>query len=136
MKTPLKVLLTALAYWIAIYAVTQVPMYSKNYHVNLIWMTVVIPNVMRFMVGGLPQLAVDRNFFLTSTVISLILTYVLTRVWKATDEALKDSKSDNNKKLQLSALLALTFVAGALITYYTGIDNSIYSNMGWEQRTA
>jgi len=29
-------------------------------------------------------------------------------------------------------LLAGTFAAGALATYFAGIDTSIYSNMGWE----
>jgi hypothetical protein len=29
-------------------------------------------------------------------------------------------------------LLMTAFAGGALITYYSGIDNSIYSNMGWE----
>jgi len=28
------------------------------------------------------------------------------------------------------------FASGALITYYAGIDNSIYSNMGWESNSA
>jgi|TARA_B110000305_G_scaffold123161_1_gene138022 hypothetical protein len=44
-----------------------------------------------------------------------------------------DHKADVNKKLKLSALLAGTFAIGALGTYYSGIDNSIYSNMGWER---
>tara|TARA_Y100000401_G_scaffold11309_1_gene7737 strand:+ start:2931 stop:3077 length:147 start_codon:yes stop_codon:yes gene_type:complete len=44
-----------------------------------------------------------------------------------------DHKADVNKKLKLSALLAGTFAMGALGTYYSGIDNSIYSNMGWER---
>jgi hypothetical protein len=29
-------------------------------------------------------------------------------------------------------LLVGTFAAGALATYFAGIDTSIYSNMGWE----
>ena len=90
MKTPVNILITAIAYWIVLYAVTLVPLISKSYHLNLIWFTVVIPNVIRFA-------------------------------------------ADVNKKLKLSALLAGTFAMGALGTYYSGIDNSIYSNMGWER---
>ena len=54
MKTPVSVLLMAIAYWIVIYGVTIVPQYVTNYYVNLLWMTVVIPNVFRFAVGNIP----------------------------------------------------------------------------------
>jgi len=40
-------------------------------------MTVVIPNLMRFAIGNIPRLAVDRVFFLTSTLIALILTFAI-----------------------------------------------------------
>lgn len=134
MKTPINVLLTAIFYWFIVFAVTRVPAYTSNYHVNLIFMTLVIPNVIRLVMSSklVPQLHMDRGFFLTSTVIALVLTFLLNKVWKPTKEALEDPKADNNKKLQLSTLLMLTFAAGALITYYTGVDNSIYSNMGWQ----
>jgi hypothetical protein len=51
---------------------------------------------------------------------------------KDTKEAIKEYGSDKGKTLKLSALLMTAFTVGALITYYSGIDNSIYSNMGWE----
>ena len=51
---------------------------------------------------------------------------------KKAREAVEKYGSDRGKTLKLSALLMTAFAAGALITYYTGIDNSIYSNMGWE----
>ena len=35
MKTPRNVLLTAIAYWFVVFAITRVPAYSKNYYVNL-----------------------------------------------------------------------------------------------------
>jgi len=49
-----------------------------------------------------------------------------------TKEAVEEYGSDRSKTLKLSALLMTAFTVGALITYYSGIDNSIYSNMGWE----
>ena len=132
MKTPVSVLMMAITYWVAIYGATLVPQFVKNYYVNLIWMTVVIPNVMRFAIGNIPRLAVDRVFFLTSTLIALILTFLINMVSKETKEAVSDPGASESKKLKLSALLAGTFAAGALATYFAGIDTSIYSNMGWE----
>lgn len=132
MKTPLNFLLMAIAYWIAIYGVTIVPQFVNNYYVNLLWMTLIIPNFIRFIIGSVPRLAVDRLFFLSTTLIAMVLTFAINLVSKETKEAIKNSDVDKSKKLKLSALLVGTFVAGALITYYAGIDTSIYSNMGWE----
>ena len=133
MKTPVNILLTAIGYWVAMYAVTLVPLLFKNYYVNLIWLTIVIPNMIRFAIGNIPRLAVDRVFFLSSTFIALVLTFFINQISSETKEAITDHKADVNKKLKLSALLAGTFAMGALATYYSGIDNSIYSNMGWER---
>lgn len=132
MKTPISVLMMAIAYWILIYGITLVPQYVSNYYVNLVWMTVVIPNVIRFAIGNIPRLAVDRVFFLTSTLIALVLTFLINQISKETKDAMTDSNASNNKKLKLSGLLVGTFAAGALATYFAGIDTSIYSNMGWE----
>jgi len=132
MKTPLNFLLMAIAYWVAIYGVTIVPQFVNNYYVNLLWMTLIIPNFIRFIIGSVPRLAVDRLFFMSTTLIAMVLTFAINMVSKETKEAIKDSNVDKSKKLKLSALLVGTFVAGALITYYAGIDTSIYSNMGWE----
>ena len=132
MKTPVSILLMAIAYWVAIYGATLVPQLVKNYYINIIWMTVVIPNLMRFAIGNIPRLAVDRVFFLTSTLIALILTFAINLLSKETKEAVTDSDASTSKKLKLSVLLMGTFTAGALITYFMGIDTSIYSNMGWE----
>jgi D-alanyl-lipoteichoic acid acyltransferase DltB (MBOAT superfamily) len=133
MKTPINVLLTAIVYWFVVFAITSVPMYSSNYFVNLTFLTIVIPNMIRMIMSAqrVPQLHINQGFIFTSTVIAFILTYFISQVWEPTDEALRDPRVNNTKKVQLSALLLMTFAAGALITYYTGVDNSIYSNMGW-----
>lgn len=138
MKTPINVVLTAIVYWAVVFAITQVPLYSPNYYVNLAFLTIVIPNTIRTIMNSqrVPQLHIDQGFFFTSTVIAFILTYFINRVWKPTEEAIKDPSVDNIKKLQLGTLLVLTFAAGALITYYTGVDNSIYNNMGWQTGAA
>jgi len=132
MKTPVGILLMAIAYWIAIYGVTLIPQYVNNYYVNLIWLTLVIPNMLRFIIGSVPRLAVDRVFFLSTTVIAMVLTFAINAISKETKEGIKNSAADKSKKLKTSFLLMGTFAAGALITYYAGIDTSIYSNMGWE----
>ena len=122
----------AIAYWITIYGVTLIPQYVNNYYVNLIWLTLVIPNMLRFIIGSVPRLAVDRVFFLSTTVIAMVLTFAINTISKETKEGIKNSAADKSKKLKTSFLLMGTFAAGALITYYAGIDTSIYSNMGWE----
>lgn len=133
MKTPIDVVLTVIGYWLAVFALIIVPRFSRNYHVNLVWLTVVIPNLLRFIVGSIPRLAVDRNFFLMSTVFSLILVYVGNKIWKKTKESVTNyQETDRRKAFELSALLMSSFAIGALVTYYAGIDKSIYSNMGWE----
>jgi hypothetical protein len=134
MKTPVSVVLTAIMYWIIIYAMSIVPNLSENYYVNIVWLTLVIPNMLRLIVGSIPRLAVDRVFFLASTVIAFILTYLLNMAFKDTREAIKNPAANKSKKLKMSALLVGTFTAGALIVYFTGIDTSIYSNMGWENQ--
>jgi len=123
-------------YLLAIYGITLVPHMSEKYHLNLVWMTVIVPNVLRLIVGSIPRLAVDRLFFLTTTLIALVITYGVNTFWTDSKDAVKDYGSDRSKTLKLSALLMTAFVTGALITYYTGIDNSIYSNMGWESNNA
>lgn len=133
MKTPIDVVLTVIGYWLAVFALIIVPRFSRNYHVNLVWLTVVIPNLLRFIVGSMPRLAVDRNFFLMSTVFSLILVYVGNKIWEKTKESVTNyQETDRRRAFELSALLMSSFAIGALITYYAGIDKSIYSNMGWE----
>lgn len=133
MKTPINILLMAIAYWISIYGLTLVPQQVNNYYVNLVWLTLVIPNVLRLVIGNIPRLAVDRLFFLSTTLIALVLTFLINFISKETREGIKDSTADKSKKLKTSLLLMGTFTAGALITYYMGIDTSIYSNMGWER---
>jgi len=132
MKTPFNVLIMVIAYWLGVYGVTLIPHMTNNYVVNLVWLTVVIPNVLRLIVGSIPRLAVDRLFFLTSSLLALIITYGINLIMGDTKDAIKDYGSDKSKTLKLSALLMAAFTVGALITYYSGIDNSIYSNMGWE----
>ncbi len=132
MKTPVSVLLTAIAYWVGIYVMTAIPTLTSNYLLNITWMTIVIPNMLRLMVSSIPRLAVDRVFFLTSTLIALVLTFLINQIFSETKDAMTDPDASNNKKLKLSGLLAGTFAAGALATYFMGIDTSIYSNMGWE----
>jgi hypothetical protein len=132
MKTPLSVLLTVILYYIAIYGITIIPHISNNYYGNLIILTLVIPNIFRHIVGSVPRLAVDRLFVFSTTVIAFVITFLMNKLWGDTKDAVKEYGSDRSKTLKLSALLMTAFTVGALITYYSGIDNSIYSNMGWE----
>ena len=81
MKTPLSALFMVIAYWIGIFVVLTIPKYIDNYPFNLIWLTMVIPNVLRVIVGNIPRLAVDRGFFFSTTLASLILTYAANKIW-------------------------------------------------------
>lgn len=132
MKTPVSAVIMVIFYWLVIYGLTIVPHVSKNYNLNLLWLTVVVPNVMRLIVGSIPRLAVDRIFFFSASLIALILTFVVNSVWGESKKAVEEYGSDRRKTLKLSILLMSAFAIGALLTYFSGIDNSIYSNMGWE----
>ncbi len=61
----MSVLLIAIVYWIIIYVMSIVPNLSNNYYVNIMWMTIIIPNMLRLIVGSIPRLAVDRVIFLS-----------------------------------------------------------------------
>ena len=135
MKTPLSVVATALAYWAALYVVLVIPQFSSNYVLNLFWMTLIVPNAMRFAIGKIPQLAVDRGFFMISTLIAFIITYLINKISPDTREAMKNNRATNDKKLKLGFLLLGTFSIGAMVAYFGGVDKSIYSNMGWESNT-
>lgn len=130
MKSSLSVLGYAVISWIIMYAMLLVPQYTKSYMFNLLWLTIVAPNAMRYAVGMAPQLAVNRQFFGLATFISLILVYVINLASPDTREAMADSRASDDKKLKLSGLLSGTFALGALISWQLG-DTSIYSNMGW-----
>ena len=89
MKTPLSALFMVIAYWIGIFGVLTIPKYIDNYPFNLIWLTMVIPNVLRVIVGNIPRLAVDRGFFFSTTLASLILTYAANKIWIQTADSIK-----------------------------------------------
>jgi len=114
------------------YGITIIPHMSTNYLLNLAIITIIIPNIFRYVIGNVPRLAVDRLFMISTTVIAFLITYAMNFILSDTKDAVKDYGSDRSKTLKLSALLVSAFTVGALITYYSGIDNSIYSNMGWE----
>ena len=132
MSTPPNDLYMAVAYWIAVFYVALLPVVVENYTARLILITLVVPNLMRLVVNRLPRLAVDRSFFFTSTAIALILTYALHSYFKNLKEDFDEFGKDVKKTLEVSGLLTATFVAGALLTYYIGLDRSIYSNLNWE----
>lgn len=134
MKTPVSVLMLTVFYWIVVYGATMVPQFSNNYNFNLVWLTLLLPNLLRLVVGSIPRLAVDRVFFLSTTVIAFIVTYIFNMFVSVTKDGIKEPSSDKSKKLKSSFLLMGAFATGAFITYGIGIDNSIYSNMGWENQ--
>ena len=115
MKTPVNILLTAIAYWLALYATTLVPLVSKNYYLNLVWMTVMIPNIIRFAIGNIPTTRGRPSIFPVHD-FHRVSCYLLssTRFHGETKKAMTDHKADVNKKLKLSALLAGTFAIGVL----------------------
>jgi hypothetical protein len=130
--TPPKDLYMAIFYWLVVYYVTLLPVLIKRYEVRLAMLTFVVPNALRMIVNRMPRLAVDRSFFFTSTLLALILTYILHLIFKKTRKDMDEFGKDVKKTLEVSGLLTATFIAGALLTYYMGLDRSIYSNLNWE----
>jgi hypothetical protein len=131
-QTPPKDLFMAIFYWLLVYYISLLPVLIKQYEVRLVLLTLIVPNVMRMVVNRMPRLAVDRSFFFTATAMALILTYVLHSAFKKTREDMDEFGKDVKKTLEVSGLLTATFIAGALATYYIGLDRSIYSNLNWE----
>jgi hypothetical protein len=132
MSTPANDLYMAVAYWIAVFYTALLPVVVENYTARLLLITLIVPNLLRLVVNRLPRLAVDRSFFFTSTAIALILTYAVHSYFKNLKEDFDKFGKDVKKTLEVSALLTVTFTVGALLTYYIGIDRSIYSNLNWE----
>jgi len=132
MKTPVSLVLMAIAYWVSIYATLMVPQFVSNDHFNIFWVTVLIPNVLRLIVGTIPRLAVDRIFFISTTLITFIITYLVSRLWRVPRDVMKKDETSNAAKFKTYGLILASFVVASMITYYTGIDNSIYSDLGWE----
>ena len=130
--TPPKDLYMAIFYWLVVYYVTLLPVLVKRYEVRLAMLTFVVPNALRMIVNRMPRLAVDRSFFFTSTLLALILTYIVHLIFKKTRKDMDEFGKDVKKTLEVSGLLTATFTLGALATYYMGLDRSIYSNLNWE----
>lgn len=133
MKTPVATVATAIIMWVLVFALPMVPLYTRDYWANITLMTIVIPNALRLIVGQVPQLAVDKGFFFSSTIIAFILVEGLTRVVKTLKKQIKEYGKDRKKSLEVSLLFLAAFIVGAVLTYMLGVDKSIYSNMGWEQ---
>lgn len=132
MKTPVSLVIKAIALWIGVMVVTQLPLFIENYNVRLVLMTVAVPNVLRLIVGSIPQLAVDQKFMAIASVFSFLLAFGIGQVRKTTRDSVTGYGKDTKKTLKGSALFMSTFALGALITYYSGIHKTLYTQMGWE----
>ena len=131
MKTSYSVLGQAIMAWVIVFSMLAVPQFSRDYTINLIWITLIVPNLLRFSIGKFPRLAVDRGFFFAATAISFAMIYIINQFSPDTREAMQDPNAPSSKKWKLISLLLGTFVAGNLIAHQF-FDESIYSNMGWE----
>ena len=131
MKTSYSVLGQSIMAWVIVFSMLAVPQFSRDYTINLIWMTLIVPNLLRFSIGKFPRLAVDRGFFFAATAISFAMIYIINQFSPDTREAMQDPNAPSSKKWKLISLLLGTFVAGNLIAHQF-FDESIYSNMGWE----
>jgi len=132
MKTPPSLVAKAIGLWIGVMLVTQLPLFIENYNVRLALMTIVMPNILRMIVGNIPQLAVDQKFMMIASIFSFILAYGMGRINTKSQDTIKAYGKDTKKTLQGSALFVTTFTLGALITYYSGIHGTLYTQMGWE----
>jgi len=132
MKTPPSLVAKAIGLWIGVMLVTQLPLFIENYNARIALMTIVMPNILRMIVGNIPQLAVDQKFMMIASIFSFILAFAIGRVSQKSQDTVKNYGKDTKKTLQGSALFVTTFTIGALITYYSGIHKTLYTQMGWE----
>jgi hypothetical protein len=136
MKTPVNLVAKAIALWVTVLSIVQLPVFIDNDVARIALLSVVIPNLLRYIVGNIPRLAVDRKFMAATTIISFAIILVINRFSSAIRDRIKDYGKDKVKSLQVSLLILLTFVSGALLTYYTNIDGTLYTDMGWETNMA
>ena len=94
MKTPLTTVLAVIMSYLLIYGITMIPHLSTNYYINLTAMTIIIPNVLRYIIGNVPRLAVDRVFMISTTVIAFIVTYLMNLLLSDTKDAVEEYGSD------------------------------------------
>lgn len=132
MKTPVSLVAKAIGLWVGVMLVTQLPLLIENYTARLALITVVMPNILRLIVGNIPQLAVDQKFMMIASIFSFLLAFAFGRLNTKSQDTVKNYGKDTKKTLQGSALFVTTFTLGALITYYSGIHKTIYTQMGWE----
>lgn len=133
-KTPVNDVMMAIGYWVGVQMLVTLPIIVEQYEYRLLLLTLIVPNVLRMIVNRVPRLAVDRSFYFSATAIGAILTYLIHQYFKESKDEMKDYAKDTNKTLRVSILVASTFAAGALLTYYIGLDRSIYSNL-WESNS-
>lgn len=136
MKTPSNIVFKTIGLWVAVLSVVQLPVFIDNDVGRIALLSVVVPNLLRYIVGNIPQLAVDRKFMIGTTFISFAIIFLVNRFSNAIRSRIKDYGKDKVKSLQVSLLILSTFIAGALVTYYSGLDGTLYTNMGWEASPA
>ena len=132
MKTPVSLVAKAIGLWVGVMLVTQLPLLIENYTTRLALITIVMPNILRLIVGNIPQLAVDQKFMMIASIFSFLLAFAFGRLNTKSQDTVKNYGKDTKKTLQGSALFVTTFTLGALITYYSGIHKTLYTQMGWE----
>ena len=128
MKTPVSLVAKAIGLWVGVMLVTQLPLLIENYTARLALITIVMPNILRLIVGNIPQLAVDQKFMMIASIFSFLLAFAFGRLNTKSQDTVKNYGKDTKKTLQGSALFVTTFTLGALITYYSGIHKTLYTH--------
>ena len=80
MKTPVSLVAKAIGLWVGVMLVTQLPLLIENYTTRLALITIVMPNILRLIVGNIPQLAVDQKFMMIASIFSFLLAFAFGRL--------------------------------------------------------
>lgn len=115
MATSLDDAIIGASYWTALGAMCVVPLSVKNYYINLLTLTVIIPNMLGFMTRR-SRFIIDQNVLLTTTIMTLTLTYLTSFMSKQVKEVVINPGKDKIKTLQVFTLILIFFLVSMIMT--------------------
>ena len=127
MATPISRVAIFLTAWILILATTYSPMFSNDGDVNAALLTLVIPNVLFFIIDRL-VLKSDAGYFLVSTGIAAGWTFMIKEIGgEKIKDKFKNYGKDRKSSLEVMGIVLSGFLLGGILSYKF-VDDSIYDH--------
>ncbi len=114
MATSLDDALVGASYWTSLGAMCMIPLSTKNYYINLLALTVLIPNFIGFM-SRRSRFIISQQVLMATTVMTLALTYLTSLMSKQVKEVVTNPGKDKIKTLQVFTLILIFFLVSMLM---------------------